>query len=786
LVGSTRKSCSPSWQQSSEVADYHAAMSLAAMVKKHRLAAGLTQEELAEKALVSARTISDVERGVRSRIYRDTAERLARALALDESDRAGLVAASRARSAAGTPHAGALPLAPSRLVGRSRELTNLISLLEARALRLITLTGPGGVGKTRLAIEAARRTDGDAVFVDLGDLTDPRLVVPAIARAVGVPGRSKPTTENIAEHVGGAALLIVIDTFEHVLSAAPEIAQLIAFAPKIAVLATSREALRVRGEHQIVVPPLDLGAAGTAVALFIERASAASLSSEMDVEIAADICRRLGGLPLGIELAAARTKHLPLSALRDQLGSALEVLTHGARDLPRRQRTMRDTIRWSYALLRPSEQRTLCELCVFAGGWTLEEAALVCSSDALVAGSALLDKSLIGREDDRYWMLDVIKEFGLDIGPPPGAYGRHLDAFVALAERAEPELGGTEQDTWVERLAREQGNIRAAIAYAIGTKDGERAMRLSAGVWRYWMLHGDLSEGRAALREALMLELPTRLRSKGLWGLAWLAYHQGDYEEAESCSATMLEIASDDAVERRNALTVRGIIEMAKGDPQAAIPTLESCVELLRGRDPDWLSATSLLNLGMAMLHARDQRAAETLARARDLYERIGDDHFVARATLYGGYDALLRGHVDAATRCARRAVISFWQLDDRWGAVEGLELAAAVAAAGGRGEVAATLSGVAGVVRAAVTSAPFPLDAAVLRTFLARVRLSGDDREWAMWQARGRQMRLEEAVEIVSADRWERTLRTIVGSDASRALRDRADRASGSAETGA
>jgi len=730
------------------------------MVKTHRLAAGLTQEELAEEAQVSARTISDVERGLRSRIYRDTAERLARALALDESDRAALVAAGRARPPASASRAGSLPLVPTRLVGRSRELASLISLLEVRSLRLITLTGPGGVGKTRLAIEAARRIDEEAVFVDLGDLSDARLVVPTIAGAVGVPGRSEPSVENIAAFFGDTPRLIVLDTFEHVLSAAPEIARLLALAPTVALVATSREALRVRGEHVVVVPPLDLGATGTAVELFTERAlmaSSASSASEVDTDIAADICRRLSGLPLAIELAAARAKHLPLSALRDQLKHALEVLTQGARDLPPRQRTMRDTIGWSYDLLRPSEQEIFRELCVFAGGWTLDEAAVVCSSDAIEGCSALLDKSLIDRDGDRYSMLDVIKEFGLDIGRAPGAFDRHLDAFVALAERAEPELGATHQDAWVDRLAREQGNMRAGLAYAVGVNDGERAMRLSAAVWRYWMLHGDLSEGRASLREALSLDVPTHLRSKGLWGLAWLAYHQGDYEEAESCSSAMLEIATEDVIEQRNALTVRGISQMAKGDPRAAIPTFKRCVELLRGREPDWLAATSLLNLGTAMLHAGDPQAPETLAQARDLYERIGDDHFVARATLYGGYDALLRGDVDTASRCARRAVIRFWELDDRWGTAEGLELSAAVAATAGRGEQAATLAGAAESVRDTVTSAPFPLDAAVLRGSLARIRASCDDGEWDSWRARGRQMPLEDAVEVASAARQQR-----------------------------
>jgi predicted ATPase/DNA-binding XRE family transcriptional regulator len=727
-------------------------MSLASLLKKHRLAAGLTQEELAEQAEVSARTISDVERGLRSRIYRDTAERLARALALDGADRAALVSAARSRSPVRASRVGALPLVATRLVGRSRELASLIALLEGRALRLITLTGPGGVGKTRLAIEAARRVDEEAVFVDLGDLNDPRLVVPAIAGAVGVPLRAEPDVESIAEHLGDTPRVIVVDTFEHVLAAAPDVAELLTLAPRIALLATSREALRIRGEHVVVVPPLDLGANGSAVELFSDRASAAYSDTGTDAETAADICRRVSGLPLAIELAAARAKHLPLPALRDELEHALEMLTHGARDLPPRQRTMRDTVAWSYDLLPAREQEVFRELCVFAGGWTLDEAAVVCSSDAIEGCSALLDKSLIVRDGDRYSMLDVIREFGLDLGAAPGAADRHLDAFVALAERAEVELGGTRQDAWVDRLEREQGNLRGALAYAIDVGDGERAMRLSAAIWRYWMLHGDLTEGRVWLRETLALNVSTRLRSKGLWGLAWLAYHQGGYEEAESCSAAMLEIASDDVVEQRNALTIRGITLMAEGDPQAAVPIFERCVQLLDGRDPDWLSATSLLNVGTAMLHAGDPRAAEALVQARDLYERIGDDHFAARAVLYQGYDALLRDDGDAASRCATDALIAFWELDDIWGVAEGLELCAAVAAGAGSGERAATLAGAAEVVRSTVASAPFPLDAKVVQVHLDEARAACEEAEWMTSLSQGRQMPLEEAVELATA----------------------------------
>jgi predicted ATPase/DNA-binding XRE family transcriptional regulator len=721
-------------------------------MKKHRLAAGLTQEELAEKAQVSTRTISDVERGLRTRIYRDTADRLADALDLDGTDRDSFVTASRVRPAE-IPPGPRIPRPLTPLVGRSWEIASVVNMLGARSLRLVTLTGPGGVGKTRLALEAALRVDPEATFVDLGDLNDARLVVPSIAGAVGVPGRAEPSVESIVEHLGDEHRLLVLDTFEHVLPAAPDVGRLLASAPAIMILVTSREALRVRGEHEIVVPALDLGATGSAVELFTERALTAQPSLAIDAEVAADICHRLSGLPLAIELAAARAKHLPLPRLRDELRNSLQVLTQGARDLPPRQRTMRDTVRWSYELLDPDLQEIFRDLCVCAGGWTLDEAAIVITSDALEGCSVLVDKSLVAREDQRYSMLDVIREFGLELGSRSGALDRHLGAFITLAERAEPEIGGAEQNEWIERLVGEQGNIRAALTYAISKRDGERAMRLSASIWRFWMVHGDLSEGRSWLREALALDVPARLRSKGLWGLGWLAYHQGDYEEAESCANTMLEIATDDVVEVRNAFTMLGIVQMAKGDPNAAIPTFERCVELLSQRDPDWLSATSLLNLGMAMLHSSDPRAAQVLMAARDLYEKIGDAHFVARVILYGGYDSLLRGDTDAALRSARGATMTFWELNDRGGTAEGLELSASVAAVNGRAERAATLAAAAGSLRATITSAPFPLDAAILARFLEEIRPSAGDGKWESWMVRGHEIPIEDAVSIATTE---------------------------------
>jgi predicted ATPase/DNA-binding XRE family transcriptional regulator len=742
-------------------------VTLGSLLKRHRTSAGLTQEELAEKAEVSARTVSDVERGVRTRIYRDTAVRLSDALGLDGTTRTDFETAARGPRAQ-TPGPAALPsIPPTRLIGRERELEVVLAALERPEVRLLTLTGPGGIGKTRIALEAAVRME-PTFFVQLENTSDPRMVIPAVARAVGVSGTQEPTMEAISERLRDERALIVLDTFEHVLDAASDVADLLAACPGATFLATSRAALRVRGEHEVAIPTLEPPASNNAddverapaTALFIERARAVKPELVVDddaAHVVAEICRRVNGLPLAIELAAARVKHLPLAELRDHLEQRLGVLTGGPRDLPRRQRTMRDTVAWSYELLDAGEQALFRDLSVFAAGWTFEGAVAVCAgTDVLEGLSALVDKSLVflsSGPEPRYGMLDVIRGYGAELGTDGGAERRHAAYFLSLAELAEPELGGSAQRDWIRRLTSEHENIRAAGRSALLRGDTETALRLVGAVWRFWLLHGDLSEGRRWLREALDLDAGavSPARAKALWGAAWLAYHLGDYRAAQECGEALLPLAhrSGDRVQLRNALTIRGIVAMAEGRSGEALAPLSEGVDLLRGHGPEWLLATSLLLLGMAAIDAGDDaRAKSVLDEAGSLYGELGDQHFGARTVSYSGYAALLRGDRRLAASLFGESLVTFWELEDLWGTAEALEGLATVAGAEGVVERAARNAGAAEALRETTHARPFPSDRAVMDRYLERVRRLVTPQAWEAARQAGRETSVEEAVD--------------------------------------
>src|ERR671910_1697714 len=475
-----------------------------------------------------------------------------------------------------------LPLQPTPLVGREKEVAEGCDLLGAEATRLLTLTGPGGIGKTRLALQAAADLleefpDG-AFFAPLATLTDSELLLPAVAEALGVMETAEqPLGENLKDYLSERRLLLVLDNFEQVLGAAPAVTELVAGAPGLKVLATSRAPLGLYGEHEYAVPPLsvpdvkhlpDLKSLSQyeAVRLFIERAKAAKVDFEVTDESApavAEICVRLDGLPLAIELAAARIKMLPPKAMLQRLTSRLKLLTGGARDLPERQRTLRATIEWSFALLDEGEQVLFARLAVFSGGRTLEAIEAICDAEgdlpveAFEGVSSLLDKSLLRQEEGpngepRFVMLETVHEFAREklhgSGETEEIKRTHAEYFLTLVEEAYPELKGPDQLEWLERLEAEHDNMRAALTWALERKEVAVALRMGGALSWFWEVRGYHSEGRRWLEEVLAMDGrgSPEVRAMALAGIGALAEEQGDLDRAQEGCEEGLELLADE------------------------------------------------------------------------------------------------------------------------------------------------------------------------------------------------------------------------------------------------
>ncbi len=620
-------------------ADLPAPTCFADALRTLRERSGYTQEELAERAGVTPHAVSALERGTRTRPYPHTVRSLAAALGLDDEQRAALLATvPRRTSASGEPAPAArpsslraepLPVPPTPLVGRDDEVGQLVDLVRSPRTRLLTLTGVGGVGKSRLALAVAGRAadafpDGVA-WVPLAALTDPRLVVPAVGRAVGLSGvEGLDTATVVASALAPARALLVVDNVEHLLDAAPALGELLEACPGVTVLATSRAALRLRGEREHPVRPLGLpdrsGGAGAVLAsaagaLFAERAQAVTPSFTVDDRNAADVarlCSRLAGIPLALELAAAKVRLLQPDALLARLDTAMAIA--GARDLPPRQRTMQATLDWSYDLLAPGQQRLFRLLGVFTGGFTLEAAEAVAGGDVLEPLEQLVEHSLVRVSADgtRYDQLEPVLQYARarlaagDQDEARQARLRHARCFLALAEGQVPAYRRAEAVQALVVTAREEGNLEAALEAGLALGDGELTGRLCWALWLDWWLRGHLLVGRRYAERALAMPMPASARIGTLLTHAAMTFAQGDLDASGPGwdEALRLSRAEGDLAGQAHGVAGQGLVTLAREDLDVAERCFAEAVRLaeIAQHDDAWLWTLAHVWLGTIRL----------------------------------------------------------------------------------------------------------------------------------------------------------------------------------------
>jgi len=616
--------------------------SFGTLLREFRLAAGLSQEALAERAGMSARGISDLERGIHRAPYQQTLSLLLNALGLNTQQRETMAAAARrpGRTAAAPPRREAaarhnLPEEATSFIGRAAELATLKDLLLRQEVRLLTLIGPGGSGKTRLALHAAgNAVDGFAdgvFFVSLAALTDPQAVPSAIAAALGLREREgHGPMDAVLDYLSDRRLLLVLDNLEHLPDALGLLPALLEHCPELHLLVTSRAVLHLSWEFIFEVQPLAVPDTVSGIdhptlshyesaALFIERAQAADSGfavTRQNAPLIAEICRRLDGLPLAIELAAARLRVLPPQALLDRLSNRLTLLTGGARDWPTRQQTLRATIDWSYSLLDEGEQRLFARLAVFAGGCSLEAAEVICDVggepviDVLDGVASLIDKSLLRRREPvghpgaQLRMLEVIREYALerlrDSGEEAVVRRQHAGCFLSLAEQASAELRGPSRSEWLNWLEDERDNLRAALRWAKDHREVEVGLRLAVALAQFWEARGYLSEGARWLAELLAIaqDEEPRLQAAAL-RIAGSRAFAGDISSAEALTERSLARYRELADERgmAEALHQRGLVAFYQADYQRAADCLAESLALARTLGATDLVSRSLWSL---------------------------------------------------------------------------------------------------------------------------------------------------------------------------------------------
>ncbi|HSK55985.1 MAG TPA: helix-turn-helix domain-containing protein [Jiangellales bacterium] len=751
---------------------------LAVRLRRWRLAAALSQEELAARAGLTAKAIGALERGERRRPYPHTVRALADSLGLDEDDRAALAAAAAGSTVdtlrlAQAPDPQPLPVPPAPLVGRQQEHDRAVAELRSGRVRLLTLTGPGGVGKTRLALEVARTMAGAfpraVTVVELAPVPEWPLVLPTVARVMGGQHRAGPAVDSLAAALGARRHLLVLDNLEHVLDVAGNLADLLTRCPGLHVLATSRAALRVRAEHAVPLDPLPVPtdddvaavAASPAVQVFLDRAAAAGGTVVLDPGTAADvaaICRRLDGLPLALELAAAHARFLTPSALLGHLDQA--VGSSRSRDLPARQRTVRATLDWSHGLLTHDEQVLLRRLSVLPGSFSLPAAVAVGGDDidVLTSLSGLVEQSLLAPEpgpESRYRALEPVRQYAAarlaESGEDALAADRAAGFFAELAAGAQAGLLGPEQAVWLDRLAAEHGHLGATLARLADTGRLGEAARLGAATWLYWALRSNASEGLARLERvaaAAQTDGPA-LDDAGRAGLhvalAGLRYASGDLagmgpDAAEAVQAARLAGLDDVLV---GALVLEGSAAVFTGDLARARGTVAEALERA-GTASAWGAAHAVIADAQLRMSTGDVAgAAARLDEAERAARELGSPFTLATVLNMQGTVAQAGGDDSAALDRLVEAADLAAEVGTTWTLVYTLPQLAVLAARRGQPALAAQLFAAgSATAEAASLAVAFPPDLESAQRWLQAVQAELGAEAFAQaWDA-GRRVR--------------------------------------------
>lgn len=705
-----------------------------------------------------------------------------------------------------------LPIQPTPFLGRREVVQRLVALLEQDDVRLLTLMGAGGIGKTRVALEVAAQAadqfpDG-VFFVNLAPLTTHRFVAGTIARTLNLrDGGSLSAEEILHASLRERRMLLVMDNFESVIEAAPTLARLLAACPHVKTLVTSRIALRLRGEHEFSVPPLDMpdpaawavapassepGAPPdkhhkinveelsrhAAIRLFIERAREVRPDFQLTTTNAStivEICWRLDGLPLAIELAAARLKLLSPQAILTRLSKRLALLTDGPRDQPERHHTLRAAIAWSYELLRPGERAVFRRIAVFAGGWTFEAAEAVCGPDvdALSELSALIDQSLISQREEsdgepRFSQLETIREFAAEEletnGEADSVREAHARYYIALAERTQREARGPDAHLWLARLEREHDNFRAALSWARDTGELTLGLRLATALSSFWQSHGHVREGARWLRDLLTLAeargadtegADAELRAIYAWGLGRagsLLVYLGDYELAaqlqERCLTTVRALGDRDRELRT--LNMLGLAAHFHNDHETAMRWFNEGLTIARAARLDDLVTLFLNNLGDVAYYGGDLEQAASCYRERLAFgERNGDQAAIAVGRQNVGRTLLRQGQIEAAAASLRQSLAAAWDLRDPRRIAEGLEGLAALAGRLDEGERAALLLGAAAQLRETLGTPQPALERGDTELAVASAKAAVGDGAWAAAFSDGREQALEQTIGV-------------------------------------